>query len=182
MSHIICCFGILTLILFFLVEFDFEFQNLDGECALPNLLELVNQFEETGVCLGRDETYRIYLALKKLTEIHPLETCRFWGKIQGTKKNYIVAQASFREGADEEEAEEEAQEAEEENIEGEGEGEDEEDKLPESKWQPPMKIPNEERGTGTNKFTFFVCNKVTQTGQYYNLQSINHNRLNLLSR
>ena len=47
------------------------------------LLELVNQFEETGVCLGRDETYRIYLALKKLTEIHPLETCRFWGKIQG---------------------------------------------------------------------------------------------------
>ena len=135
-------------------------QNLDGECALPNLLELVNQFEETGVCLGRDETYRIYLALKKLTEIHPLETCRFWGKIQGTKANYIVAQATFREGADEQEEEEEAQEDEEENVEGEGEGEDEEDKLPESKWQPPMKIPSEERGSGTNKFTFFVCNKV----------------------
>ena len=100
------------------------------------------------------------MALKKLTEIHPLETCRFWGKIQGTKANYIVAQATFREGADEQEEEEEAQEDEEENVEGEGEGEDEEDKLPESKWQPPMKIPSEDRGSGTNKFTFFVCNKV----------------------
>ena len=79
---------------------------------------------------------------------------------QGTKANYIVAQATFREGADEQEEEEEAQEDEEENVEGEGEGEDEEDKLPESKWQPPMKIPSEERGSGTNKFTFFVCNKV----------------------
>jgi len=138
---------------------EMEAENLDGECALPNLLELINQFEETGVCLGRDETYRIYLALKKLTEIHPLETCRFWGKIQGTKANYIVAQATFREGADEQEEEEEAQEEDEENVEGEGEGDDEEDKLPESKWQPPMKIPSEERGSGTNKFTFFVCNK-----------------------
>ena len=148
------------------LKYNQTFQNLDGECALPNLLELVNQFEETGVCLGRDETYRIYLALKKLTEIHPLETCRFWGKIQGTKANYIVAQATFREGADEQEEEEEAQEDEEENVEGEGEGEDEEDKLPESKWQPPMKIPSEERGTGTNKFTFFVCNKVNSYAIY----------------
>ena len=80
--------------------------------------------------------------------------------IQGTKANYIVAQATFREGADEQEEEEEAQEDEEENVEGEGEGEDEEEKLPESKWQPPMKIPSEPKGSGTNKFTFFVCNKV----------------------
>ena len=59
-----------------------DFQNYDGECVLPNLLELSNHFEETGINLGRDETYRIYLALKKLTETYQLATCRFWGKIQ----------------------------------------------------------------------------------------------------
>merc|ERR1719447_2578220 len=106
---------------------EMEAENLDGECALPNLLELVNQFEETGVCLGRDETYRIYLALKKLTEIHPLETCRFWGKIQGTKENYIVAQATFREGADEQEEEEEEANEEEDVPDAEGADEQEEE-------------------------------------------------------
>ena len=58
------------------------FQNYEGDCVLPNLLELSNHFEETGINLGRDETYRIYLAIKKLTETYQLATCRFWGKIQ----------------------------------------------------------------------------------------------------
>ena len=38
--------------------------------------------------------------------------------------------------------------------------EDKEDALPVSTWKPPMTIPTEERGTGSNKYTFFVCNKV----------------------
>ena len=38
--------------------------------------------------------------------------------------------------------------------------EDKEDALPVSTWKPPMTIPSEERGTGSNKYTFFVCNKV----------------------
>ena len=38
--------------------------------------------------------------------------------------------------------------------------EDKEDALPVSTWKPPMTIPTEERGTGSNKYTFFVCNQV----------------------
>jgi len=134
-----------------------EADNYDGECVLPNLLELSNHFEETGINLGRDETYRIYLAIKKLTETYQLATCRFWGKIQGTKANYIVAQGSFRDGADDLEEEEENPDEEEE--EKEEDDEDKEDALPVSTWKPPMTIPTEERGTGSNKYTFFVCNK-----------------------
>ena len=63
---------------------------------MPNLLELINHFEETGISLGRDEIFRIYLALKRLTEQFPLATCRFWGKIQGTKENYIIAETQLR--------------------------------------------------------------------------------------
>ena len=36
----------------------------DGECIIPDIRQLANDFEETGICLGRDELFRIYLALK----------------------------------------------------------------------------------------------------------------------
>lgn len=50
---------------------------------------------------------RIFLALKQLVDNYPLQTCRFWGKIFGTEKNYIVAEVEYREGEEEEEEEEE---------------------------------------------------------------------------
>ena len=123
-------------------------------------------------------------ALKKLTESHSLASCRFWGKIQGTQSNYIVAQTTFREGADEVEDDDENNEEEEEEAnEGKfqfktslgfhdviiwqnvnfdlGEEEDKEDALPVSSWKPPMVIPPEERGAGANKYVFFVCNRVS---------------------
>jgi radial spoke head protein 4A len=130
----------------------------EGECVLPNILELANHFEETGINLGRDETFRIYLALKKLTEQYPLATCHFWGKIQGTKANYIIAQTSFRDGTDEQEDEEEAAEEEEEEN-HEDDDEEKEDALPVSTWKPPMVIPTEDRGAGANKNVYFVCNR-----------------------
>ena len=80
---------------------------------------------------------------------------------QGTKANYIVAQASFIDGADDFEDEEEEEETPEEDEEEKDEDdEDKEDALPVSTWKPPMTIPTEERGTGSNKYTFFVCNQV----------------------
>jgi len=42
-------------------EEEMEPEGFDGECVLPNILELSNHFEETGINLGRDETFRIYL-------------------------------------------------------------------------------------------------------------------------
>ena len=110
----------------------FVFQKEDDEAAaddniespLPNLLELFYNFEQAGIGLGREEIIRIWLALKKLVDNYPLQTVRFWGKIFGTEQNYIVAEAEYREG--EEEEPEESEEAKPEEQEEEKPDDDEE--------------------------------------------------------
>ena len=49
-----------------------------------------------GVGLGKPESYRIALAVKKLAEdpTEALTACRFWGKILGTKGDYLVAECT----------------------------------------------------------------------------------------
>ena len=37
-------------------------------------------FEQAGLGFGREETYRVFLALKQLVDTYPLQTVRFWGK------------------------------------------------------------------------------------------------------
>ena len=62
--------------------------------------------------MGKDETYRILLALKKLTADHNLASVRFWGKIFGTQANYIIAEGEYPEDvADEDEDEQEDEES-----------------------------------------------------------------------
>ena len=39
-------------------------------------------------------------------DTHTLQNVRFWGKLFGTERNYIVAEVEYREGAEEEEGEE----------------------------------------------------------------------------
>jgi len=41
---------------------------------------------------------RIWLALRTLVESQPVEHVRFWGKILGTERNYVVAEIQWREG------------------------------------------------------------------------------------
>lgn len=65
--------------------------------------------EQAGVGLGRDEMQRVFLALKQLAQTQFLPSCRLWGKILGTERNYIVAEAEYREG--EEDVEESTEEA-----------------------------------------------------------------------
>ena len=112
---------------------------------------------------------RINLALKQLCQDFPLVSARFWGKMLGTRANYIIAEAEFQEGeGEEEEEEEEDKEAKEEEKEGEI-GEEEEDldnessqsdkdEPPKSQWKPPPTVPKEEPKTGANRKTYFVCN------------------------
>ena len=52
---------------------------------------------------GREEMQRIFLALKQLVDSQPLQRCRLWGKVMGTESHYIVAEAEYREGDEEEE-------------------------------------------------------------------------------
>ncbi|KAM5327606.1 radial spoke head protein 4 homolog A [Glossophaga mutica] len=134
-------------------------QELEDEIAgnsLPNVMESAFYFEQAGVGLGTDETYRVFLALKQLTDTHPVQRCRFWGKILGLEMNYIVAEVELREGEDEEEVEEEDVTEERDNGDSEGE---EEDELPRSFYKAPQAIPKEESRTGANKYVYFVCNE-----------------------
>ena len=90
------------------------------------------------------------------------EKLRFWGKIIGTEKNYYIAEAeqnADEEGdGDDEEGNEEAQANEDTKDDEDEEAEGEEDPLPKSAFKPPPTVPKEERGTGVNKYTYYVCN------------------------
>ncbi|XP_052020237.1 radial spoke head protein 4 homolog A [Apodemus sylvaticus] len=136
---------------------DSELEEEIAESSLPNVMESAYYFEQAGVGLGTDETYRVFLALKQLTDTHPIQRCRFWGKILGLEMNYIVAEVEFRDGEDEEEVDEEGI-AEERDNGGSEAGEGEEEELPKSLYKAPQAIPKEESRTGANKYVYFVCN------------------------
>uniref|UniRef100_A0A8D2DUU2 Radial spoke head 6 homolog A n=1 Tax=Sciurus vulgaris TaxID=55149 RepID=A0A8D2DUU2_SCIVU len=136
------------------------------ETAVPNIMETAFYFEQAGVGLSSVESFRIFLALKQLVEQQPIHTCRFWGKILGLKRSYLVAEVEFREGeeeAEEEEVEELMEGGEVVEAHGEEEGEEDEEKavdvVPKPTWKPPPVIPKEESRTGANKYLYFVCNE-----------------------
>ncbi|NXJ24756.1 RSH4A protein, partial [Dicrurus megarhynchus] len=146
-----------------------EREELDEEMpSLPNVMETAFYFEQAGIGLDKDESYYIFLSLKNLINVQPIQTCRFWGKILGLEMNYIIAEVQLHEGEGGEE-EETAEEEEEAVAEGEkemGEAEEEEGEEkekeaepPKSTYKPPPEIPKEENGTGTNKYIYFVCNE-----------------------
>lgn len=139
-----------------------------GEQVVPNVVDTLQHFEGADVTLGRDEVFRIFLALKQLSEQQPLASANFWGKIFGTQANYIVAECSFREGEEPEQLQEDPNEAEapeEPADEQEEDAENEEGappKPPVSKFKPPPKMPVEPFGQGANKKVYFVCNEPGQ--------------------
>ncbi|XP_023780451.1 radial spoke head protein 4 homolog A-like isoform X1 [Cyanistes caeruleus] len=136
-----------------------------GQPSLPNVMETAFYFEQAGIGLNKDESYYIFLALKNLINLHPIQTCRFWGKILGLEMNYIIAEVQLREGEEEEEIEEEGEGSIAEGEKELGEGEEEEEQKekeaepPKSTYKPPPEIPREANGTGTNKYVYFVCNE-----------------------
>ncbi|XP_027972808.1 radial spoke head protein 4 homolog A [Eumetopias jubatus] len=137
---------------------DQELEDEIAENSLPNVMESAFYFEQAGVGLGTDETYRIFLALKQLTDTHPIQRCRFWGKILGLEMNYIVAEVEVREGEDEDDVEDE--DVTEERDDGDSEAdENDEEELPRTFYKTPQPIPKEESRTGANKYVYFVCNE-----------------------
>ncbi|XP_075393720.1 radial spoke head protein 6 homolog A [Tenrec ecaudatus] len=144
-------------------------QDMEEEATdtpVPNIMEKAFYFEQAGIGMGSDESFRIFLALKQLVEQQPILTCRFWGKILGLKRNYLVAEVEFREGeeeGEEEEVEETLESGEVLEPHGEEEGEEDEEKaaeiIPKPTWKPPPVIPREDSRSGTNKYLYFVCNE-----------------------
>lgn len=104
--------------------------------------------------------HRIWLALKQLADKGQIEKLRFWGKIFGTQKNYFIAEAeqNVDDEADENDLHEETHMNEDNRPHDEEEIDGEEDVLPKSTYKPPPVVPKEERGTGVNKYTYYVCN------------------------
>ncbi|XP_029905235.1 radial spoke head protein 6 homolog A [Myripristis murdjan] len=132
------------------------------ETALPNVSEVGFYLEQAGVGLGREEMQRIFLALKQLVESQPLQHCRLWGKILGIESNYVIAEAEYREGEEEEEQSteetaEEEREAETRDDEEESEAKEVSNPLPQSTYKPPPVVPKEANRTGVNKFVYYVC-------------------------
>lgn len=132
------------------------------EIPLPNCLQLAFFFEQAGIGLSREETYKIFLSLKELVLNFPLNSIRFWGKLFGTEANYYIVELEYRdgEGEEEENAVDEEPPVEQPLKEEEEEEEDspkEEDDLPKSSWKPPPVIPKEDHHTGANKKVYFVC-------------------------
>ncbi|XP_062991370.1 radial spoke head protein 6 homolog A-like [Elgaria multicarinata webbii] len=143
---------------------DQELEEEMPDTPLPNVMETAFYFEQAGIGLSLEEYYHIFLALKQLVTTHPIQTCRFWGKILGIEANYIVAEVEFREGEEEEEAEEEEMLEEglkegSEMREDEEDEDEEKDEPPKPNYKPPPVIPKEGNRSGTNKFTYFVCNE-----------------------
>ncbi|XP_036272236.1 radial spoke head protein 6 homolog A isoform X1 [Pipistrellus kuhlii] len=150
------------------VEGEQEMEEEVADTAVPNIMESAFYFEQGGVGLSSDESFRLFLALKQLVEQQPIHTCRFWGKVLGLRRSYLVAEVEFREGEEEVEEEEveELMEGADLTTEAHGEeegGEEDEEKaadvLPKLQWRPPPVIPREESRSGANKYLYFVCNE-----------------------
>jgi radial spoke head protein 4A len=61
---------------------------------LPSSASLL---EWAGVGIGKEETYRLYLAFKQLASSKSATNLRFWGKISGTNSDYYIAEGSTSE-------------------------------------------------------------------------------------
>jgi len=135
--------------------------------TLPDVMENAFYFEQAGIGIGREEMFRIFLALKQLTDTYQLRSCRFWGKILGLEKNYVIAEVEFRDGEDPHQQDDDddngthhelspdiastqmASEVEDGVI---------QDELPKPNYKPPVAIAKEPYGEGCNMKVYYVCN------------------------
>ena len=116
---------------------------------VPDILELNRLWEWAGVSLGIEDTYHLFLELRKLVKEERLKSVRVWGKILGTKKNYFVVEADTGEDP----VEEERQPAKKDT------NEEEDDGLPKPK---PIAVAQltPEINLGVNRYTYYVTNQI----------------------
>ncbi|KAL1124693.1 hypothetical protein AAG570_001317 [Ranatra chinensis] len=80
------------------------FEDENGEVPLEDDTEVyfnidaqMNFFEEVGIGLPRHELYEIGISMQKLVRSQPIAKIRFWGKIFGHVRDYIVAECELKE-------------------------------------------------------------------------------------
>eukprot|EP00953_Heterococcus_sp_UTEX-ZZ885_P034561 17886-Heterococcus_DN1.PRE.1 len=66
----------------------------EGGPAIPDILDQASLWAAAGVSFGSTETYRIYLAVKKLAETLPAghEALRLWGRVTCRNGQYLVVE------------------------------------------------------------------------------------------
>lgn len=64
------------------------------------MMDLAALWEWAGVSFGKEDTFLLFLSIKKLVEMKQLKSVRLWGKIYGRFKNYIITEGEMKEGAD----------------------------------------------------------------------------------
>jgi radial spoke head protein 4A len=64
------------------------------------MMDLANLWDWAGVSFGKEETYLLFLSIKKLVDAKQLKSIRLWGKIFGREKNYFVTEAELKEGVE----------------------------------------------------------------------------------
>ncbi|KAJ3101498.1 Radial spoke head protein 4 A [Phlyctochytrium planicorne] len=148
----------------------------DAAGEIPDVMDLANLWEWAGVAFGKEETFTLFLSLRKLVQDKPLKSVRLWGKISGLQSPYIIVEGELREGAlDEDEIvpqpPQPAEKEEEAEIVGDGEDERirrllfEEEKSgvvvgkkgKDKAAVGPLPVENR---VGVNKYVYYVCNYV----------------------
>ncbi|RKO97157.1 hypothetical protein CXG81DRAFT_11583 [Caulochytrium protostelioides] len=78
-------------------------QQLQGQepCEIPDILSLAQLWEWAGVSLGPERTFTLMLSIRHMTQTKPVKSVRFWGKISGTKADYLILEAELRDDVDE---------------------------------------------------------------------------------
>lgn len=111
----------------------------EGLADIRDLLRDADLLEKAGVGLGKAETYRVVLALKALGDDPEfgVQSVRFFGKIFGTKADYLVAEVVPGEPG-------EAPELSEEDVKN-------------------GVVPQDAPGVGCNKFQYYVTNQAGAT-------------------
>ncbi|KAK3587001.1 hypothetical protein CHS0354_026721 [Potamilus streckersoni] len=124
----------------------------------PNMLRQGFLLEQAGVGLSREEMVRVTLSMKGLMVKWPIQNIRFWGKVLGTRGNYFIAEADFKDGEYESDVSDT-----EENLSAFKDDEsidEKESTYLKPIYKPPVKIPCEPAGTGLNRKVYFVCSEL----------------------
>ncbi|KAL1491908.1 hypothetical protein ABEB36_012429 [Hypothenemus hampei] len=153
-----------------------------------NLLEMLYFLEQAGIGLPRQEMVFVMLSMRKLVNDKPIASIRFWGKIYGSFRNYLILETELKEEEYVKRNETFAENAEKEvlalkntvepisdldtplqNITAnqEVEGEDTKSKVPRQlppepqiHYYEPQEPPSEPSGVGLNKKVYFVCTAI----------------------
>jgi len=67
----------------------------DEGVEIENLAQNALLFEAAGIGLGSHEATCLAVGLRKLAEAEPVKSARFWGKITGTQRDYLIAECTY---------------------------------------------------------------------------------------